>query len=135
MAASVEYMLCGLPIVSTPNTGGRNVFFDNRHAVIVEPTPEAVAAGVRQMISRKIPRHEVREAVLEKMRDHRRRFVQLIDDILESFGHPRTFAKEFPKLFVNKLRVSASFPDGLLVHAGKGMPVELCRQLAGMANQ
>ncbi len=29
MFAAVEYLLCGLPVVSTPSQGGRDVWFDS----------------------------------------------------------------------------------------------------------
>lgn len=45
--ASLEYLLCGLPVVSTPSLGGRDEYYTPRNSVICEPGPEAVAAGVR----------------------------------------------------------------------------------------
>ncbi|KAL4440414.1 hypothetical protein ABPG75_003415 [Micractinium tetrahymenae] len=46
--ASTECLLCGLPVVSTRCSGGREVWYSQDNSIIVEPTPEAVAAdGVR----------------------------------------------------------------------------------------
>ena len=45
-----EYLTCGIPVVSTPSVGGRNVYFYAFNSLIVEPAEEAVAAGVERMI-------------------------------------------------------------------------------------
>ena len=44
-----EYLACGVPVVSTPSVGGRDVYLDDDNSLIVEPTQEAVAAGVERM--------------------------------------------------------------------------------------
>ena len=51
MFASIEYLLCGLPVVSTPNMGGRDFFFDEKFSQTVDPSEEAVRVGVEKMIS------------------------------------------------------------------------------------
>lgn len=61
MYASIQYLLCGLPVISTPSLGGRDVFFDEANTLIVEPTPEAVRRGVAEMSSRNIDPARVRE--------------------------------------------------------------------------
>lgn len=71
MLASVEYMLCGLPVVSTPCEGGREVFFDDRYVAVVEPSSAAVAAGVSDMIARDIKPELVREGTLRRLNEHR----------------------------------------------------------------
>jgi glycosyltransferase involved in cell wall biosynthesis len=50
--ASLEYLLCGLPVVSTPSRGGRDAYYGPWNAIIVEPTEEAVAAGVREALEK-----------------------------------------------------------------------------------
>ena len=37
--ASIEYLLSGLPVVSTPSKGGRDVFFDPDYCAIVDSLP------------------------------------------------------------------------------------------------
>lgn len=79
--ASIEYLLCGLPVVSTPSKGGRDVFFDEEYCAIVEPDPEAVRDGVQRMIGREIPRDYIRKRTLQRIRDHRSRFIDLCNDL------------------------------------------------------
>ena len=49
MLACTEYLLCGLPVVSTPSRGGRDVWLDPANSVIVPADAGAVAAAVRRL--------------------------------------------------------------------------------------
>jgi len=73
MYASVEYMLCGLPVVSTKSIGGRDVFFDDKYVKIVDDNPEAVAKGVIEMIDRDIDPYYIRDKTIKKMKEERER--------------------------------------------------------------
>lgn len=86
MLASMQYLLAGLPIVTTPSIGGREVFFDPEFVLTVEPSAGAVAEGVREMIGRRIDPRRVRARVLEKVWSHRRRFLALVDDLRGKAG-------------------------------------------------
>jgi len=44
--SSSEYLLAGLPVISTVSGGGRDTWYNINNSIIVEPTEEAVAAGV-----------------------------------------------------------------------------------------
>lgn len=86
MLASVEYMLCGLPQVSTPCRGGREQFFDTRFVAIVDEEPKAVAAAVQELIDRKIDPDLVRGETLKKLRVHRERLCDYVIRIIERRG-------------------------------------------------
>jgi glycosyltransferase involved in cell wall biosynthesis len=46
--AATEYLLCGLPVVTTPCRGGREVWLTQRNSITVEPTQVgSVADGVQ----------------------------------------------------------------------------------------
>jgi glycosyltransferase involved in cell wall biosynthesis len=78
MLASIQYLLAGLPVVTTPSLGGRDVFFDPAHSLTVKPDPAAVAAGVREMINRNVPREEIRARAIQEMERHRARLVAYV---------------------------------------------------------
>lgn len=86
MFASIEYLLAGLPVVSTPSFGGRDIFFDERYVEIVEPSPDAVAAAVARQAARQLDPLEIREATLARMREHRARLAALLSDIARREG-------------------------------------------------
>jgi glycosyltransferase involved in cell wall biosynthesis len=86
MRAAVEYLLCGLPVVSTPSIGGRERVLDPAWSKIVEPTPEAVAGAVAELIARPIDPTRIRLGTFEKLRPDRIRLLKLIAAIHESEG-------------------------------------------------
>lgn len=86
MLASVEYMLCGLPQVSTRCRGGREQFFDDRYVAVVDATPEAVAAGVQNLISQNVDPQLVRTETLRRIRVHRERMCDYVIGIIRQHG-------------------------------------------------
>lgn len=88
MLASIQYLLCGLPVVTTPSRGGRAVFFDAQNSVVVTPEPKAVAAGVRELITRKIDPSAIRGRTIERMAEHRQRLIACVEDFQAAHGVP-----------------------------------------------
>lgn len=67
MRSSIQSLLCGLPVVSTHCIGGRERYYSNDVAMYVEDTPQAVQAGVKQMIQRGLNKQEIRNSVLKQL--------------------------------------------------------------------
>jgi uncharacterized protein (TIGR01627 family) len=89
--AAMEYMLAGLPVVSTPSRGGRDVFFDPDYCAVVDPDPRSIREAVAALRIRNIPRHHIREQTLKRIEQTRQDFLALIDDALEDLGTSRRF--------------------------------------------
>ena len=89
MIASNQYLLAGLPVVSTPSRGGRDEFFDPDYVRIVADDPDAVAGGVRELVSCPVPAEEIRRRTLERMASHEARLFELLDAICFAQGRPR----------------------------------------------
>jgi len=96
MYASIEYLLSGLPVVSTPNRGGRDVYFDDDFCITAEPNPRAVRDAVTALKNRKIPRHYVRARTLEKIERDRARFCALLQSVIERNGGSAAHADGWP---------------------------------------
>jgi glycosyltransferase involved in cell wall biosynthesis len=103
MYAAGQYLLAGLPIVSTESLGGRDVFFDDAYTVIVESTPDDVRRGVDELIARNISSDFVRRSTIEKMNRHRQEFISLVQSIYDREGVNRNFEAEWESIFVNKM--------------------------------
>lgn len=80
-SASMEYFLCGLPLVSTPALGGREAMYDPRHVTIVEPRAEAVEAAVAAYRKCTPDPAEIRASALAKSRQHRARLIAWISNL------------------------------------------------------
>jgi glycosyltransferase involved in cell wall biosynthesis/predicted O-methyltransferase YrrM len=94
--ASMEYMLAGLPVVSTPSLGGRDVFFDEEYCVICEPAAEAVREAVEALKKRNLPRGHIRARTLAKIEPERKRFLSLVNELLSELGSRNGFVARWP---------------------------------------
>lgn len=102
MYASVQYMLSGLGVITTPSRGGRDDFFDSRYCLTVDADPQAVSTGVSQLLARKLDPWQVHQATLERIWPHRQRFIQLVQSLYDRHGVSKQFAEEWPELFFNR---------------------------------
>jgi glycosyltransferase involved in cell wall biosynthesis len=78
MRASAEYMLWGLPVVSTGSIGGRDEYFDDRFCLICDDNPASIAAAVKEAVSRNLDPQAIRNAFLAKVMERRARLLQSI---------------------------------------------------------
>jgi len=81
MYASAEYLLCGLPVVTTPSLGGRDEFFHPDYVETVAAEPAAVEAGVARFLAREPDPWEIRRRTLDLFRPHRARLLQWLSSI------------------------------------------------------
>lgn len=126
--ASMEYMLAGLPVVSTPNVGGRDVFFDPDYCITCEPDPISVRDAVESLKVRNIPRDEIRARTLAKIEPERRRFLAIVDDLVESLGGAPPVATRWPFEETSGIRSWDTFQNHLLAF-------ERDRDIAAMADE
>lgn len=99
MVASIQYLLSGLPVVSTPSRGGRDVFFDADNSLIVEPGARSVAAGVQTLIDRRIDPWQIRAAAITRMNEHRARLFEVVEAFQREHGAPSAtlLSREWPR--------------------------------------
>ena len=110
MFVSIEYLLCGVPVVNTASIGGREALFSDDSVKTVPDTPEAVAEAVREFVQHAPDPEKIRAAALEKMKPHREMLRRLLNEIMA----PKTFPE------------SRRFPHKLLLRCTKS-PLQLLR--------
>lgn len=98
-----EYLLCGLPVVSTQSKGGRDELFTDATALLVPPEPQAVADGVRHWITAGYDPHRIRETTLALVWQHRRTFFGIVDAIRKASGKARPMEEDWPCIHRNKM--------------------------------
>jgi glycosyltransferase involved in cell wall biosynthesis len=96
MYASIEYLLAGLPVVSTPSRGGRDVFYDPDYCVIADADPRAIREAVEGLRDRNVPRDYVRTRTLAKLTTERHRFVAFLERIRAEHRVARTYETRWP---------------------------------------
>jgi glycosyltransferase involved in cell wall biosynthesis len=121
MFASIQYLLAGLPVVSTVSRGGRDAFFDSDYVRIVADDPASVAAGVAEMASCPVPPEEIRRRTLERMARHEDRLFELLDAICFAEGRPRIPRSRWASW-------AGSFPTGTLAADGIRKRIEDARR-------
>ena len=103
MYASAQYLLSGLPVVTTPSEGGRDEFFDPAFVRTVAPEPDAVANAVQELVATGLEPQPIRDATLARMRPHRERFIDLVQELYDRSGVGRSFRQEWDDLFFNRM--------------------------------
>ena len=103
MFVSAEYLLSGIPIVSTRSVGGRDALFDEEFVKIVKDNPESVACGIKEMIKKDIDPEYIRSETIKKMKEHREKFINLIQEIYDREMINRKFKDDWKKVFVHKM--------------------------------
>lgn len=88
MFSCAEYLLCGLPVVSTPNRGGRNRYLRPEWSKVVDPDPTVIRNAVLDFVERPPDPFSVREEVLDLMAKDRLAFVKLLADYGSELGAP-----------------------------------------------
>ena len=83
--ASVEYLLSGLPVVSTVSMGGRDVFLDERFCRIVKSNSRSISKAINELRSLKISPNFIRDETLKKLKLHEERFKYLLKNILDEY--------------------------------------------------
>ncbi|MDB2407835.1 glycosyltransferase [Jannaschia sp.] len=88
--ASLEYLLCGMPVVSTPSLGGRDAYYTEDNAIVCDPTPEAVAQAVDRIVTRRasgaFDPEEIRQGALVRMGAFRATLSEAMNRDLAALG-------------------------------------------------
>ncbi|MGX9142295.1 glycosyltransferase [Mesorhizobium sp. 128a] len=108
MCSSMEYMMAGLPVVSTPSLGGRDVFFDPDYCIVAEPEPAAIRRAVETLRDRAIPREEIRSRTMAKVWPQRRELIEFLSALQERMGSKEPPLSQWPFPGTRTLRRWAS---------------------------
>ncbi|MGD0142730.1 MAG: hypothetical protein ABSC92_06205 [Rhizomicrobium sp.] len=99
MRASMEYLLCGIPVVSTESTGGRDRYYQEPFAIVVPDSPEAVRDAVVEIAARNLNKLAIREHIGRIVEFERRNLLSAVNAIgREHFGRARLFEEIGPFL-------------------------------------
>jgi len=113
--AATEYLLAGLPVISTPSRGGRDLFFTPNNAIICEPRADSLKQAIEFAIQAQWPREQIRDECIAQMREHRLRFVEHLGQVISGDGQ-----QALEQAYTNRLlRWFSTDDDGLryLKHA------------------
>ena len=79
--SSTEYLSCGVPVVSTHCSGGREFWYNEYNSVVCEPNADSVAEAVRFLKNNPRDPERIRRECVEIIRMQRRNFVDIVNSI------------------------------------------------------
>ena len=100
--ATVEYLLSGLPVVSTPSKGGRDEYLDPRYCLVVEPKEEVIKQAILSYKELAPDPEQVRNHTICIMESFRSRFARLMDPIFKDMNNAMTTEVLFRDFFFHK---------------------------------
>lgn len=95
MRASIEYLFAGLSVVSTPSLGGRDYYFDDEFCIVATPDPRSIREAVDALVARNVPREYVRKKTLARVDLDRRRYINLVQGLIDEAGGTLQFEERF----------------------------------------
>jgi len=101
MHASMEYLLSGIPIVTTLSTGGRDYYFDGRFVLWVDDNPIDISNAVNTLASQAIDPNFIRNETLAKIDKELDRFILEVSNFLGIGSND--FAANFKYSYNDKL--------------------------------
>lgn len=84
--SSSEYLLCGIPVVSTQSLGGRDVWYNEYNSIVADDNPDAIAAAVDVFLANPRDPEKIIKMHIDQSEVFRKRFVHAFDDMLKRHG-------------------------------------------------
>jgi glycosyltransferase involved in cell wall biosynthesis len=83
--SSSEYLLCGLPVISTLSKGGRDIFYNNENSIICDANVESVLNSFNEVKNNInfFDKYKIRENHLIQMDYFRNILTEYVKDIIE----------------------------------------------------
>jgi FkbM family methyltransferase len=101
--ATTEYVLCGLPVVSTSSVGGRDCWLHPQYSRIVPATSRAVAEAVAELKAAATNPWDIRDHAIKIICEQRQRFFRIGQDIYGTENRGMDFARDFYGSFRHKV--------------------------------
>jgi glycosyltransferase involved in cell wall biosynthesis len=117
--SSSEYLLCGLPVVSTKCLGGRDVWYDEYNSIVVDPDPHKIARAVSDLIDASPDPKKIRQMHIDKAEVFRKRFEKELQRVFDTHGFKHQSATTyFRKNFTPKMRAGMWLDDIISLFSG-----------------
>lgn len=84
--SSSEYLLCGIPVVSTWSHGGRDLWYNDYNSIVCDANEDAVAESVAKLGRLGRSPGRIRDIHIQQARGYRQNFIQLLAEIFRERG-------------------------------------------------
>lgn len=111
MFVSTEYLLSGIPIVTTRNMGGRNHLMPAECYLEVDDDPKSVSIAVQALKDKQLNPQRIRALTIELMEQHRRIFRDRLNTICNEHTG-KSFTGMLPHKLCLRMRVPLTLKRG-----------------------
>jgi glycosyltransferase involved in cell wall biosynthesis len=105
--STTEYLLCGLPVVSTYNQGGRNYWLDSYNSIICNPSEDDIYDSVNDLLqkinNKNIDHVLIRNRCIDKMEHLRLNFINETQKIFNNHNINIDASIYFNNNFIDKM--------------------------------
>lgn len=96
--ASSEYLLAGVPVISTKSKGGRDIWYDDYNSIICDPNPKSVYECLQVIKTKQIDPEIIRNKHLTIADEHKNTLVKYIIDELDIAEEKKVLKSKFKHL-------------------------------------
>jgi glycosyltransferase involved in cell wall biosynthesis len=109
--ASSEYLLCGLPVVSTKSTGGRDVWYNEDNSIIIDFDEKSLHDSIQYFLNNyhNIDHSKIRNNHIIKQKSFKKIFINYVKTIFDSCEIKDDIEESFIKNYKNKMLNINSF--------------------------
>lgn len=108
--SSSEYLLCGVPVVSTWSHGGRDVWYNSYNSITTDASAEMIGKAVRAMAGRSPNPLKIRNMHIRQSEEMRGSFRALVNNILVAHDLSVDIDRYFHEHYFHKM-VRSQVPD------------------------
>ena len=108
--SSSEYLLSGLPVVSTWSHGGRSIWYNDYNSITCDANPESVAESVYKLIREGRDRQKIRDMHIAQSKGMRLNFIAMHQQVLRECSDNGDASIYFQNNFIHKMLKSEN-PD------------------------
>lgn len=108
--SSSEYLLCGIPVVSTQSLGGRDIWYDEDNSIICSNTDDSVLESVLKIKNKKYNSNKIRKKHILLSLYFRNSFIDQLEKIFKKHNIKNIDSQKFfLENFYNKMRQSIPY--------------------------
>lgn len=108
--ASSEYLLCGLPVVSTHSLGGRSIWYNSYNSIIADADCASVARAVKEIVAANRSPEKIRRHHMMLSQLFRQNFIEYLGFMFRRHHIHEDAVRYFEQSYFHKMRIS-EVPD------------------------